>query len=39
MNFKKEDSFIHLCNRNKLEKYIKRLIKNYTEEEGKYESN
>lgn len=39
MDFKKEDSFIHLCNRNKLEEHIKRLIKDYTEEEGKYESN
>ena len=33
-HLQKKDSFIHLCNRDKLEEYIKRLIKDYTKEVG-----
>ena len=29
IHLKKKDSFIHLCNRNKLEKYIKKIINEY----------
>jgi len=30
-HFKKENAFLHLCNRDKLEEHFEKLIKNYCE--------
>lgn len=33
IHLRKKDSFTHLCNRNKLEEHIKKLINDYSKEE------